>query len=440
MGRAVAGVPVRVDPRVEVLVYIPRLTDGLLSDYLDTFGAILVEGPKWCGKSTSAARLAASELGIADPANMYQNKRLAENDVATALEGARPRLIDEWQEVPATWDAVRYECDRAGGLPGQFILTGSATPREANAPIHSGAGRIGRVRMDTLTLQELGVSSGVTSLRGLFGGDVPRGVSNLTLSRVAELACHGGWPAAARLDVRQAMRIASSYVDAVVGEDLVRMDGVSRNPDRVRRLVVSLARNEATLATRKTIAADTSAAGAPALSARTVGDYLSALEKLFLTDDIPAWNPALRSPVRIRAARKHHLVDPSLAVAALGAAPETLLDDLKTLGFLFESLVTHDLLVYARVQGATVSHYRDDSDLEVDLIVQQSEGAWGAFEVKLGASQEDEGAKNVCALERKMVERGERPAAVKAVIVGVGGVARMRPDGVAVVPLDTLGV
>lgn len=420
-------------------MYIERLADAELAESLKTFGAVLVEGPKWCGKTTSSARQAASELRIADPSGNYQNRRLAQLDVMAALSGDRPRLVDEWQEVPATWDAVRYLCDEAGGKPGQFILTGSATPREHDRPVHSGAGRIGRVRMDTLTLQEMSISTGESSLSALFDGEAPAGVGKASAGDIANWVCHGGWPAAANLDVRQSQRIAASYLDAVANEDLERIDGVSRDPRKVRRVIASLARNEATLAAKKTIVADASEQQGSRISERTVGDYLAALEKVFFIDDVPAWNPALRSPVRIRAARKRHLADPSLAAAALGATPQSLMADLKTLGFLFESLVTHDLVVYARANDAQVAHYRDDTGLEVDLIVQRSDGEWAPIEVKLGADQEDAAAKNVNALERKMTARGERPAAFKAVVVGVGGVAYRRDDGVLVVPVDTLG-
>ena len=422
--------------------YINRISDAKLTEYINTFGAVLIEGPKWCGKTTSAARRANSELRIADPSNNYQAKRLAENDVSTALQGDRPRLIDEWQEVPATWDAVRYACDQAMGLPGQFLLTGSATPREREAPLHSGAGRIGRLRMDTMTMQELGTSSACNSLKDLFEGSVPQGASSATLSSIAESICRGGWPVTAHMPVERAMTIARSYIDAVASEDLQNIDGMARDPEKVRRLIASLARNEATLASKKTIVADTAdlgAGGARSLAESTVSDYLQALRKVFFIDDVPAWDPALRSPIRIRASRKHHLTDPSLAAAALGITPESLIADQKTMGFLFESLVTHDLIVYARAMDARVCHYRDDSNLEVDLIVQRSDGAWGSFEVKLGSKQEEEAARNLRALEKKMVERGEKRPSVKAIIVGVGGVASMRDDGVAVVPIDTLG-
>lgn len=424
--------------------YISRICDRELEEYLKTFGAVLVEGPKWCGKTTTASRQAASELRIADPSNNYQNKRLAEIDVATALEGARPRLIDEWQEVPSTWDAVRYSCDQVAGQPGQFLLTGSATPREEKKPIHSGAGRIGKLRMDTMTLYEMGLSSGKSSLEKIFSGESPAGVSAMTLQKLAEQICRGGWPAAIHFNVEQAIRISRAYIDAVASEDLEKIDGVARDPKKIKRLIVSLARNEATLASKKTIVADTSNIDGGLTGGRlaesTVSEYLTSLQKIFFVDDIPAWNPALRSPVRIRSAAKHHLSDVSLAAAALGATPDTLVADQKTMGFLFESLVAHDLIIYARNMDAKVYHYRDDSNLEVDLIIQKNNGDWGAFEVKMGAVQEDDGAAKVLALDKKMTERGECPASAKAVIVGVGGVAHMRPDGVAVIPFDTLGI
>lgn len=421
-------------------MYIERVVDAELAESLEAFGAVLVEGPKWCGKTTSSSRHAASELRIADPSGNYQNRRLAQLDVMAALAGDRPRLVDEWQEAPATWDAVRYLCDEAGGTPGQFILTGSATPHERNRPVHSGAGRIGRVRMDTLTLQEMGISTGESSLSALFNGEPSSGFGRASVKDVAAWVCHGGWPAAVNLDVRQSQRIALSYLDAVANEDLERMDGVSRDPRKVRRVIASLARNEATLATKKTIVADASEQLGSKIAESTVSDYLAALGNVFFTDDVPAWDPALRSPVRIRSARKRHMADSSLAAAALGATPQSLLADLKTLGFLFESLVTHDLMVYARANDARVSHYQDDSGLEVDLIVQRSDGEWAPVEVKLGSDQENAGATSVCALERKMTERGERRAAFKAVVVGVGGIAHLREDGVVVIPIDTLGV
>ncbi len=243
------------------------------------------------------------------------------------------------------WDAVRYECDEALGAPGQFILTGSATPRPENAPVHSGAGRIGRMRMDTLTLQELGISSAETSLKDMFKGGAPKGSSKLTLRDIADCVCKGGWPVSANMDVAKAMRIARGYIDAVVNEDIERASGVKHSPEKVRRLIYSLARNESTLATQKTIIEDSRASGENAPDPETVSAYLRCLKQMFFVDDIPAWSPSLRSPVRIRAAAKRHLADPSLAAAALGATPSSLMKELKTLGCLFESLCIHDMRV-----------------------------------------------------------------------------------------------
>ena len=426
--------------------YISRLSDPLVEEALETFGAVVIEGPKWCGKTTSAERFAKSEFKILDPAGRFQNRRFAQADPAGVLVGARPRLIDEWQEVPMLWDAVRFACDEAGGEPGQFILTGSSVPRpkdkkkqadDPDIPAHSGAGRIGRVRMTTLSMAESGASSGEISLAGLMEGErYSSAPSSATLDTYAELVCRGGWPSVVSMTTRQAMLTAAGYIEAVASSDMSRVDGVRRDSVKVSRLIASLARNESTLATNKTLLADMSGEG---VADSTLRDYLDALRRIFFTEDIPAWNPALRSPVKMRATAKRHLADPSLAAAALGATPKSLLRDLKTLGFLFESLVVHDLMVYARPLDATVCHYHDDVDLECDAIVAMPGGDWGAFEVKLGTDQEDAAAKSLCALERKMVARGERPPAVKAVVVGVGGFGYVRPDGVQVVPLDKLG-
>lgn len=419
--------------------YIERVSDQSLRLHLDTFGAVLVEGPKWCGKTTSSRRLAVSEICLADPKGGYQNRRLAQLDPAVALDGARPRLIDEWQEAPLIWDAVRYECDQAHGTASQFILTGSATPAKRDKPVHSGAGRIARVRMDTMTLSEMGRSSDSISLRALFEGASPHGAGSLDIRSVAEAICRGGWPVDIDMPLAQAMLISRSYIDTVAEEDIQEVNEVRHDPHKVRLLIASLARNESTLASKRTLLADTAELndGVP-LSESTLGEYVSVLRRMFFVCDIPAWSPALRSPVRIRSASKHHLADPSLAVAALGATPESLMGDLKTMGFLFESLVAHELIVYARAMDAKVMHYNDDTNLEVDLIVQARDGRWGAFEVKLGADQEDAAAANLNRLEAKMVKRGERGPSVKAVVVGVGAVAHTREDGVKVIPIDAL--
>lgn len=435
--------------------YIPRIVDASVKDYLATFPAVCIEGPKWCGKTTTAEQHAASKFSLADPSGNFRNRSLAQLEPLLALEGEEPRLIDEWQEVPALWDVVRFDCDR-NASHGRFLLTGSATPRVSQRPMHSGAGRIARLSMSSMTLLEQKVSSGKVSLRGLFEGEPYAANSSLSIDRIATLIVRGGWPANIEVSDRQAELTARSYLDAVVEDDLSEVDGVSRDPVRVRRLLASLGRNEATLASKNALMKDTAeylpedvegkgvkrkgGKGPTILAETTLDGYLGALERMHVVEDIPAWHPALRSPVRIRAARKRHLADPSLAAAAIGANAETLRTDPKTLGFLFESLATHDLLVYARAMDAQVMHYRDNTALEVDLIVETRDGRWGAFEVKLGAAQIDEGAANVLRLDRKMTERGQRPASVKAVIVGTGAFAHLRDDGVQVIPLDTLGI
>lgn len=435
--------------------YIPRIVDASVKDYLATFPAVCIEGPKWCGKTTTAEQHSTSKFSLADPTGNFRNRSLAQLEPLLALEGEEPRLIDEWQEVPALWDVVRFDCDR-NASHGRFLLTGSATPRVSQRPMHSGAGRIARLSMSSMTLLEQRVSSGKVSLRGLFEGESYAANSSLSIDRIATLIVRGGWPANIEVEDRQAELTARSYLDAVVEDDLSEVDGVSRDPVRVRRLLASLGRNEATLASKNALMKDTAeylpedvegkgvkrkgGRGPSTLAETTLDGYLGALERMHVVEDVPAWRPALRSPVRIRAARKRHLADPSLAAAAIGANAATLRTDPKTLGFLFESLATHDLLVYARAMDAQVMHYRDNTALEVDLIVETRDGRWGAFEVKLGAAQIDEGAANVLRLDRKMTERGQRPASVKAVIVGTGAFAHLRDDGVQVIPLDTLGI
>ena len=416
--------------------YISRCVDAAVERDLSIFGAVLIKGPKWCGKTTTAQRLAASATSLADPSGNFAARQLAELDPALATAGETPRLIDEWQEVPKIWDAVRFECDRRGGEPGQFILTGSATPCDSRQPMHSGAGRISRLRMDTMTLYELGVSSGAVSLGTLISGGrvTPSAGSIGGLSGIAELVCRGGWPQAVGRTTDDAMRIAEAYLDDVCESDVSRTDGVRRDLAKVRALLSSLARNESTLAGPAAIARDV----AGDVSESSLARYTDALRRINVIDDVPAWYPALRSPVKLRQAPKRHLVDPSIAAALVGASPASLSSDPKTLGLLFESLVIHDLKVYASVSGATVSHYHDGDDLEVDAIVHRRDGAWVAVEVKLGYAQFGDASESLRRLERKMVGHGNRPPAAKVVVIGYGAPAHVTDDGVQVVPIDTL--
>lgn len=296
--------------------YIGRCVDCLVERDLGIFGAVLIQGPKWCGKTTTAQRFAESSLSLSDPSGGFAALQLARLDPAQAIVGPTPRLVDEWQEEPKLWDAVRFECDVRGGEPGQFILTGSATPRAENQPMHSGVGRIARLRMDTMTLFELGISSGAVSLGALLDGDsVAASLGSIAgIAGIADLLCRGGWPQAVGKTTADAMRIAAAYIDGVCESDVSRADGVKRDPVKVRALLSSLARNESTLAGMRSIERDLGVD----VSKNTITGYMDALRRINIVDDVPAWHPALRSPVKLRQGAKRHLADSSLAVALIG--------------------------------------------------------------------------------------------------------------------------
>lgn len=416
--------------------YLDRCIDRLIERDLGIFGAVLIEGPKWCGKTTTAQRFAESSLSLSDPTGDFAALQLARIDPAQAIVGAVPRLIDEWQEEPKLWDAIRFECDRRAGEPGQFLLTGSATPNDADQPMHSGIGRIARLRMETMTLAELGVSSGTVSLESLLNGyAIKAALGSINgIAGIADLLCRGGWPQAVGKTTADAMRISAAYIDGVCESDVSRVDGVKRDPQKARALLSSLARNESTLAGEKSLEKDLGGD----VSRSTLRRYMDALRRINIIDDIPAWHPALRSPVRLRRGAKRHLADPSLAVALLGANPGSLASDPKTLGLLFESLVLHDLKVYAAANDSSVSHYHDADDLEVDAVIHRRDGTWIAVEVKLGSPQIPEASANLLRLERKLVERGEKPPAAKLIVIGFGTPVHTTPEGIIVAPVDTL--
>ncbi len=414
--------------------YIPRLVDSRLNHMLETFGAVLLRGPKWCGKTTTASHHVSSSLYLTNPANDFSDRRLAELEPSIAIEGSNPRLLDEWQEVPKLWDAVRYECDRRGGA-GYFILTGSATPNDRNLPMHSGTGRIARLDMSTMSLAELGVSSGDVSLAGLMRGETYRSSGSLGLRDIAELIVRGGWPGAIDKSTEQASTMAADYINTVCESDISRIDGIRRDPEKVRLLVRSLARNESTLSGTKSLVRDIDGR----LTRQTAATYESVLTRLNFICNIPAWDPALRSNVPLRVAPKRHIADPSLAAAAIGASADSLIEDVKTLGLLFESLVIHDLLAYASVTGLRVSHYHDRDNLEVDVVVSSANGDWLPIEVKLGAGGIDSGVKNLLQLEQRMTEAGNKRPKQKCVVVGFGAPAYVTPEGVQVIPIDALG-
>lgn len=416
--------------------YMSRCIDRSIERDLGIFGAVLIQGPKWCGKTTTAQRFAESSLSLSDPAGDFAALQLARIDPAQAIVGATPRLIDEWQEEPKLWDAIRFECDRRTGEPGQFLLTGSATPNDADQPMHSGIGRISRLRMETMTLAELGVSSGAVSLESLLNEyPIKAALGSINgIAGIADLLCRGGWPQAVGKTTADAMRISAAYIDGVCESDVSKVDGVKRDPEKVRALLSSLARNESTLAGEKSLEKDLGGD----VSRSTLRRYTDALRRIHIIDDIPAWHPALRSPVKLRQSAKRHLADPSLAVALLGANPESLASDPKTLGLLFESLVLHDLKVYAAANDSSVSHYHDADDLEVDAVIHRRDGTWIAVEVKLGSPQIPEASANLLRLERKLVERGEKPPAAKLIVIGFGMPVHTTPEGIIVAPVDTL--
>jgi hypothetical protein len=413
--------------------YRARIIDGELQRRLGSMGAVVIEGPKACGKTATARRFAKSEVLF----DVDRNARLAvEVDPGLVLEGEVPRLIDEWQIAPQIWNHIRRAVDDRGE-PGQFILTGSAVPSD-DITRHTGAGRLSRVRMRPMSLFETGAASGEVSLRRLLDGDAPRAADpGLTVRDLAEKAAVGGWPGHLQLAPGEAVEAVRSYLDEIRRVDIGRVDGTDRDPNRVRRLLASLGRNTATYATIRTLAADAGGADG-GLAESTVRDYLAALERLMITEDQTAWAPHLRSKSRLRTASKRHFVDPSLAVAALGETSDTLLRDLQYFGFVFESMVVRDLRVHAQAMDAEVLQYQDNTGLEVDAIVRARDGRWCALEVKLGHGQADEAAAALLRF-RDRVDIGMHGApAALAVVVGTG-YSYVRDDGVAVISIGTLG-
>lgn len=419
--------------------YRPRLIDARISEDIELFGALCIQGPKYCGKTWTGRSVSNSEICIMDPSGGFQNREMAELAPNLALEGASPHLIDEWQEVPALWDAVRNEVDRTNKKR-TFVLTGSAVPRKSK-PRHSGVGRIETLRMRPMSLQESGDSTATISLARLFEGDAPAvKAPETSLELIASLIVRGGWPASIGTSSRLAGRMPRNYVDTVAEDDLSRVDEVKRDPAKVKRLLHSLSRTMEQATATKTLIRDMTAdATSTPLSAETVDDYLEALKKIFILEEIPGWSPNLRSAVRINKKPKHHFVDPSLPAAVLGATSRSLLKDLRTLGFLFESLCMRDLLIYAEAMEASVFYYRDKDGLEADAIIETSDGSWAGIEIKLGHNQADAAAANLLRVKSKIIAAGGKSPAFLAVVEGLGSFASRRDDGVFVVPIQTLG-
>lgn len=419
--------------------YRPRVLDRQVEEYLSAFGAVCIEGPKWCGKTWTSSYHSQSAIYLGDPAGNFQNRQLAQLSPALVLEGEYPRLIDEWQEVPPLWDAVRYKVDQ-DSRKGQFILTGSATPNHKGI-LHSGAGRIGRIRMRPMSLWESGDSSGRVSLERLCRGELtPAMTGEVDLKALIALIIRGGWPGSLGLPSEQAALLPGAYLDAVIDDDVYRMDGVKRDTQKMRQLLRSLARNESTTATNKTLMRDIKAVDDEDIDGNTVAAYLDIFQRLFLTDNQPPFSTGIRSSVRVKQAEKRHFADPSLACALLKATPAGLLGDLETLGFLFEALCERDLRIYAQSFDGSLYHYQDYSGREIDAVIELSDGTWCAFEIKLGANQIDAAAENLLDIQRQFqADPKGRPPEVLCVLCGLANAAYRRPDGVFVVPLTALG-
>ncbi|MFR2565051.1 MAG: ATP-binding protein [Anaerovoracaceae bacterium] len=418
--------------------YIHRIIDNKISEYLQTFGAICIEGPKWCGKTWTSSYHSNSSIFLGDPAGNFQNRKLAEMSPDLILDGDFPRLIDEWQEVPPVWDAVRYKVDQ---IPqkGQYILTGSATP-DNKGIMHSGAGRIAKLRMRPMSLYESGDSSGRVSLEEICHGKImPVMSGEVDLRELIRLIVRGGWPGSLELPVNQAALLPMEYLNAVIDDDVYRMDGIKRNTIKMKLLLRSLARNESTTVTNKTLKNDIKEVDDENIDVETVKEYLDIFARLFITDDQPPFATKVRSSVRVKQAVKRHFADPSLACALLKVTPESLINDLETLGFLFEALCERDLKIYAESFGAKLYHYQDYNGREIDAVVELPDSSWCAFEIKLGANQIDTAAASLLEIKREIEkeEKGRLPA-VLGVVCGLANAAYQRPDGVYVIPITAL--
>lgn len=420
--------------------YQQRIADKLLRFKLESIGAVLIEGPKACGKTTTAEQQAGSILYMDDPSEMEQNLQLAQTDIKQLLQGATPRLIDEWQLAPQLWDAIRFEVDHRRN-DGQFMLTGSAVPADMSRVKHSGAGRFGWLTMRPMTLWESGESSGEVSLSALLNGAANvEGTSRLSLEQVAFASCRGGWPkAVTKKSEKAALAQIKEYFRAIVQSDVSRVDFVNRDAERAQRLMRSYARHQGAQATIGTIRADMEANEATSMSDNTIESYLGALRKIFIIEDMPAWNPNLRSKTAIRTTDTRYFVDPSVATTALGLAPKDLINDLKTFGLVFETLCVRDLRVYADALGGKVYHYRDANGLECDAVVHLPDGSYGLVEIKLGGEKLiGEGATNLGKLASKLDTSKMKAPAFSMIITAVGQRAYKRTDGIFIVPVGCL--
>lgn len=423
-------------------VYRPRVVDAELENLLKSVGAVVVEGAKWCGKSTTAEQHSKSAIFMDEPRRRLQYMLFAEENPDLILNGETPRLIDEWQTTPEIWDAIRYTVDHRKGM-GQFILTGSAKPVDREKIRHSGTGRFAWLRMRPMSLFESGDSSGEVSLSQLFQN--PNMIigceTSSDLQRIAFVICRGGWPVVTELPEDVALEPAKNYFDAVVNVDIREVDGVDRSVEKAKRLMRSYSRFQGTQASIRQLVEDMNGGDTNVMEDKTIRNYLDVLRSMFVIEDMPAWNPNLKSRTAIRTTDTHYFVDPSIAVAAMGIGPGDLINDLKTFGFLFETLCIRDLRVYSQMLRGQVYHYRDKNGLECDAVVHLQNGKYGLIEIKLGGERLiDEGAKSLLRLASKIDIDNMRQPSFLMVLTATGSFAYRRKDNVLVVPVSTLGI
>lgn len=414
--------------------YRPRVIDELVEQYLQAFGAICIEGPKWCGKTWTAHMHAKSAFLVSDPAGNFQNRRLAQLDPSIVLDGQFPRLIDEWQEVPSLWDAVRFKVDDQA-VKGQFILTGSATPKRRGV-MHSGTGRIARLRMMSMSLYESGDSTGFISLKDICNSVYETKLTGeVQLRTIAALILRGGWPGSIGLSTKNAVLIPRMYLKNVVDDDVDKIDDTKRDKAKMRLLLRSLARNESTTVGKKKLKDDMMGVEKDSIDEDTITDYLDVFTSLFILENQKPYGASLRSSLSVRQAEKRHFTDPSFACSLLGITQEDkLIGDLQTFGFMFEALCVRDLRIYAQAFGGELYHYQDYENNEIDAVIEMPDGSWSAFEIKLGANQIDAAAQSLLKIQAKFL----KPASSLCVICGLSNAAYRRPDGVYVVPLTAL--
>lgn len=418
--------------------YLPRIADTILSDRLNSKGAVLIEGPKWCGKTTTAKHIAGSVIEMDRPDMAKQYREMAELNPGALLQGEVPHLIDEWQLAPNIWNAVRYEVDQRDEF-GQFILTGSSVPARLDPSSHTGTGRIVRMKMRPMSLYESGESSGQVSLKELFEGKEPEGTDSHSLEEIAFEICRGGWPKAIGMQEKAALQQAIDYYDAVVSDDISRADGISRDKDRTRRLLRSYARNIASQASLETVRQDILANDTDTFDSATLYSYINALKKIFVIEDSPAWNPNLRSKAAIRTTETRYFVDPSIAAAALSIGPNDLINDLHTMGLLFENLCVRDLRIYADLLDGEIYHFRDKSGLECDVVLHLRNGSYGLIEIKLGGDTLiDSGAESLLSLAKKIDTSRMKAPSFLMVLCAKAPFAYRRRDGVIVTPISCI--